>query len=123
MASKNVSTLFKMDNVETIGQRNIFSVLFTNLTPNTLYKIEVANKAGVLKSANYKTVPDAEATELRMAVGGDLGVSYNGDTVTSYLTQFNPDIIIIGGDIAYDDAMRSCYYSWDTVYALFEPVY
>jgi hypothetical protein len=58
-----------------------------------------------------------------MAVGGDLGVSTNGDTMTSYLFNYNPDIIIIGGDIAYDDAMRSCYYSWDTVYAMFEPAY
>jgi predicted MPP superfamily phosphohydrolase len=43
--------------------------------------------------------------------------------MSSYLVDFNPDIIVLGGDIAYDDAMRSCYYSWDTVYYMFEPVY
>lgn len=58
-----------------------------------------------------------------MAVGGDLGMSSNGDTMTSYLVKFNPDIIILGGDIAYDDGERSCYYSWDTIYSMFQPVY
>jgi hypothetical protein len=28
--------------------------------------------------------------------------------------------LFIGGDIAYDDGMRSCYYSWDNFYAVFE---
>ena len=64
LASKNVSSLFKMDNVESIGQRNVYSVLFTNLTANTTYKLEVLNKAGTtLKWANYKTVPDANASD------------------------------------------------------------
>lgn len=113
-----------MDNVESIGQRNVYSVLFTNLTADTTYKLEILSKGGaVLKWANYKTVPDANTAELRMAIGGDIGVSWNGDIMTSYLTDFKPDIILIGGDIAYDDAMRSCYYSWDTVYAMFEPIY
>ncbi len=43
--------------------------------------------------------------------------------MASYLVEFKPDIIVLGGDIAYDDAMRSCYYSWDTVYYMFEPIY
>lgn len=30
-----------------------------------------------------------------------------------------PDIIIIGGDITYDDANINCYYSWDGVLNLF----
>ncbi len=58
-----------------------------------------------------------------MAIGGDLGMSSNGDTMTSYLINFNPDIIILGGDISYDNGVRSCYYSWDTIYLMFEPVY
>ena len=32
-------------------------------------------------------------------------------------------MIVIGGDIAYDDGMRSCYYSWDNFYRIFEPLY
>ena len=32
------------------------------------------------------------------------------------------DGIIIGGDVAYDDAMNSCYYSWDTFFSLFDNI-
>jgi hypothetical protein len=80
----------------------------------------VSDQAGkVIKSANYKTVPSADTKELRIAAGGDLGLSSNGDLMASYLVEYKPDIIVLGGDIAYDDAMRSCYYSWDTVYYMF----
>jgi hypothetical protein len=33
---------------------------------------------------------------------------------------YNPDIIIIGGDNSYDDGMRTCYYSWDNFYDIFD---
>jgi hypothetical protein len=29
-------------------------------------------------------------------------------------------VIIIGGDVVYDDGMKNCYYSWDTFYDLFD---
>lgn len=32
------------------------------------------------------------------------------------MISFNPHAIIIGGDITYDDAMRTCWYSWDNLY-------
>lgn len=46
-----------------------------------------------------------------------------GRLMTSYLTQFNPDIIILGGDTVYDNGLRTCYYNWDIFYSMFEPVY
>ncbi len=50
-----------MDNVESIGQRNIYSVLFAGLTADTTYKLEVSDKSGkMMKSVNYKTVPAAD---------------------------------------------------------------
>lgn len=46
-----------------------------------------------------------------------------GKLMTSYLTEFNPDIIMLGGDIVYDNGLRTCWYSWDYFYSMFEPVY
>jgi hypothetical protein len=43
-----------------------------------------------------------------------------GTDLTLYLSSFDPHVIVVGGDIAYDDAMPSCYYSWDTFYQIFE---
>lgn len=42
--------------------------------------------------------------------------------MTSYLIDFKPDVIILGGDTVYDDAMRSCFFSWDEFYSMFETV-
>lgn len=55
-----------------------------------------------------------------MAVGGDVSMTQEGKKITSNLYDFNPDIIIIGGDNAYDDGMRTCWYSWDNFYSLFD---
>lgn len=117
---KNSSSPFKLDNVDSLGQRNVHSIFFRNLIPNATYSIEISSKEGsTLKQAFYKTVPNATASEVRMAIGGDLGMTKNGEIMTSYLFQYNPDIIILGGDTVYDDGMRSCYYSWDNFYRMF----
>lgn len=42
--------------------------------------------------------------------------------MTSYLINFKPDVIILGGDTVYDDAMRSCFFSWDEFYSMFDTV-
>lgn len=100
------------------------SVLFSNLTPDTVYNLVVADESGAIyKKINYKTVPGADAGITKLAMGGDVGISNGGTEITNQLITFNPDVMIIGGDIAYDDAVRSCYYSWDSFYTLFEPVY
>ena len=46
----------------------------------------------------------------------------NEDAVklTSYLVDYDPHVILIGGDIAYDDGMDTCFYSWDNFYNIFE---
>lgn len=36
---------------------------------------------------------------------------------------YNPDLVIIGGDVAYDNAMLNCYYSWDLMLSAFEKAY
>ena len=105
-----------------MGQRNVHSVLFENLTKDTLYSVVVSdtNTSKVLRVSNYKTLPGRDAQELRLAMGGDVGLTVNGSRISSSLAPFNPDVLIIGGDIAYDDAMRTCWYSWDNFYWIFE---
>jgi len=39
--------------------------------------------------------------------------------MTNNIADYDPDIIIIGGDTVYDDGMRTCYYSWDNFYDMF----
>ena len=34
-----------------------------------------------------------------------------------------PDIYFVGGDIAYDDAFSTCYYTWDLYLGMFEQAF
>ena len=49
-------------------------------------------------------------------VGGDIGIEKDASTLISYLTSYDPHVILIGGDNAYDDGMNTCFYSWDDMY-------
>lgn len=70
----------------------------------------------ILDTKKYRTLPGQNASELRLAVGGDVGLDDEASQLTSYLKEFNPHAIILGGDNAYDDGMRTCFYSWDNLY-------
>ena len=108
--------------MEYIGQRNVFSVYFDGLTPDSLYNVTVENTDTkvVLQKTSYRTLPDENAEEIRMAVGGDVGLDNDSRILTSYLVGFDPHVVILGGDNAYDDGMKTCFYSWDNFYQIFE---
>ena len=62
---------------------------------------------------------------MNIIFGGDVGYTETGIKLTDHLSsdklvQGGPDLIIVGGDVAYDDAMDTCYYSWDTYFWMFE---
>ena len=40
--------------------------------------------------------------------------------ILNAISLINPDIILIGGDIAYDNGKLDCYYAWDLFFWDFE---
>lgn len=106
-----------LTNVDSIAERYVHSVLLTGLKAGTTYALTItdANKS-VLYSSKYRTVPDRNGSVLRLAMGGDVGMTAEGEKLTSSLVAYDPDAIILGGDTVYDDGMRTCYFSWDTFY-------
>jgi 3',5'-cyclic AMP phosphodiesterase CpdA len=97
------------------GQRIVWCALVTGLTPGTVYSLRASLSNSKL-SSTYRTVP---ADNLTLAVGGDVGIQSNTVLLNKQLSA-DVDIIVLGGDIAYDDGMLSCYYSWDRLFSLFE---
>ena len=68
-----------MDNVDFVGKRYVHSVLVNNLLPDTLYSLEIKSKNGtILKKINYKTLPGLNADSIKIAAGGDLGMTSAG---------------------------------------------
>lgn len=59
---------------------------------------------------------------MKIIIGGDVGLTDHGRNMFRNIGETNPDLIILGGDIAYDNAMTYCYYAWDNFYSLLDKV-
>jgi 3D (Asp-Asp-Asp) domain-containing protein len=73
----------------------------------------------MLNCTTYRTLPNNSASLLKLAVGGDVGMTAQGVAMTNHLIAYDPDVILLGGDLVYDNAIRNCYYSWDNFYSMF----
>lgn len=110
------------ETLEFNGQRNLFTILFSSLRPETTYAVQVVAGTAVYNT-RYRTLPSFSSnTGFRVAFGGDIGMTKLGSQLTELLAapEYDLDVVIIGGDISYDDAMSTCYYSWDNFYEIFE---
>jgi len=109
--------------IETRGARYVHSAILNNLAPNTTYYFEIYYNDKVQRNGTYITLPTKNLERnLTIAVGGDAGTTANAQKMTAALGDYNLDAIIVGGDLAYDNGMQSCYYSWDLFIGMFEKV-
>lgn len=54
------------------------------------------DNSAILDTKKYRTLPNQNTDELRLAVGGDVGLDDAASKLTSYLNEFNPHVIILG---------------------------
>ena len=141
------STRFDLTNVEPKGQRSTHSVYIGNLTADTLYEIQIiyfdsdmdklsekydfvpmdyhhATGGYLAVIENYRTLPDNSSNrEITIAMGGDAGPQNASVQITRQVAKYKPDLIVIAGDITYDNGLRSAYYVWDQFLDMFKPIY
>jgi len=108
--------------LENLGRRNIFTAYLEGLTSNTKYTLTINYGAtGNTLTKTYKTPPNGTDKELVLAIGGDVGNTETADKMTSLATKsFKPDAFYIGGNLAYDNNIRDCYYAYDKSISRFE---
>ena len=84
----------------------------------------LGNEHNKIVSTTYKTISNLndDVSSLKVIVGGDVGLSEHGRSLFRNIGEINPDLLILGGDIAYDNAMTYCYYAWDNFYSLLDRV-
>lgn len=82
--------------------RNIFTTYLKGLLPNTEYVIVIEEPALSIFSDTfyYKTLDPSNFT---MMTGGDIGINPESRAMNQMLLDHNADIIMIGGDISYDN--------------------
>jgi hypothetical protein len=99
--------------LEWVLSRKIHSALIANLTPNTQYLLKVRYESQFYGNSIYKTLPSDPSVPVTMINGGDSGYTFASHNLSTIITSYRPDIIFIGGDVAYDNNIPSCGYTWD----------
>ena len=96
-----------------MASRKIHSALLANLKPNTKYLLKIEYDNQFYSNAIYKTLPADGKTNITMINGGDSGYTQASHNLSQLVVNYKPDIIFMGGDIAYDNNIPSCAYTWD----------
>ena len=89
------------------------SALILGLKPNTKYLTKVFYQGKYWTNGIYKTLPSDPTVPVRMINAGDSGYTHAAVNLSKIVATLNPDIFFMGGDIAYDDNMPACSYTWD----------
>lgn len=108
---------FTVDIQDEFADRKVWSFLFDSLTAVTVYNVTVSTGTRTY-TTTYKTLPESGDTSnpIKAIIGGDTGLNVQGRSLFRLAAAENADVLIVGGDIAYDNAVPSCYYTWDQFY-------
>ncbi len=87
--------------------------MIINLKPNTKYLTKIYYQGQYWTNGIYKTLPNDTNTKIRMINGGDSGYCPGAVKLSKIVATLNPDIFFMGGDIAYDNNIPACSYTWD----------
>lgn len=112
---------FLINKIEAKGQRVCHHGLIENLNPNTTYYIQVYYDGQIQAAHSYRTLPDKDhKAPMTIIQGGDAGENKISRQIMTQISYTNPDVVLIGGDLAYDNNIRHCYYAWDGFLTMFD---
>lgn len=111
------SVSFEITGMESDGKRRVHSFYLNNLQPDSRYYFQIYYDEEVQASNYYQTLPGEDnPRDMVIIQGGDMGDTSASRQVTIATGQLNPDVIILGGDLAYDNGMCTCYFAWDYLF-------
>ncbi|XP_030507448.2 purple acid phosphatase 15 isoform X1 [Cannabis sativa] len=97
--------LYPFQGLQNYSSGIIHHVRLTGLKPNTLYQYQCGDvEEGISNNLYYfKTMPKSgpKSYPSRIAVVGDLGLTYNTTSTIEHLTSNHPDLILLVGDVSY----------------------
>ena len=100
--------------IDVTGERYIHSIYVDGLTSNTDYYVQFLYNGDVLGNATFRTLPSSDMeANIVMLVGGDSSGSEISTTFIQESAKYKPSVVLVGGDIVYDNGDFNCYYCWD----------
>ena len=108
---------FALEGLDWMGERDVHSALLPYLKPATRYFFRLYFGSEIASEVySFHTLPSPSQPlprPLRVLIGGDSGSNTDAYQTSKVASTLHPDLIILGGDVAYDNAMNNCYESWD----------
>ena len=108
--------------IEWKAERYVHSIYLDNLEANTGYYVQFfsGEKGKYLGDARFLTLPSNKMeANITLVTGGDSSGSDKTLKFMEYIVEQKPNVIVIGGDIVYDNGNINCYYCWDYYLELF----
>jgi len=108
--------------IEWKAERYVHSIYLDNLEANTGYYVQFfsSEKGKYLGDTRFTTLPSNEMeANITLVTGGDSSGSDKALKFLEYIAEYKPNVIVVGGDIVYDNGNINCYYCWDYYLELF----
>eukprot|EP01127_Copromyxa_protea_P009669 TRINITY_DN2296_c0_g1_i2.p1 TRINITY_DN2296_c0_g1~~TRINITY_DN2296_c0_g1_i2.p1 ORF type:complete len:447 (-),score=48.81 TRINITY_DN2296_c0_g1_i2:69-1409(-) len=109
--------VYRMSEISHLTERYVYYARAAGLTPQETYYFVVGDEGyhkTYSKVKKVRTGPDDD-TEFSFAIGGDVGLTANVQTMLKTLSMLEPLFFGIGGNIAFASGIPGCYRRWDAV--------
>lgn len=94
--------------------RDIFTAQLTGLEPDTQYAFRI--KGVSMSDQNIYFFKTFNPSNFTIVNGGDIGINEESKQMNNYgLKNTHPDLMMIGGDISYDNNFPECYRATDQI--------
>lgn len=120
---KKESTAHKVDYIESKADRMVHTVLLEDLESNTYYKLLIYYDGRLQAERTYLSPPGPDDGEMKIIFGGDIGPSFKTDQMNQIISEHKPNALFLGGDLAYDNNLKGCYYCYDMFLHKFETLF
>lgn len=95
-------------------ERDIHAIDLDGLAAARDYYFVVAQGENVMTpELKFRTLPDDDRT-VRFVAGGDMNIDAETEELSRQAASFDPDVALVGGDIAYDDSKVENAARWET---------
>jgi len=100
--------------VTEFSQRGMFTALVKGMKADTTYSFRITEPNWNNENAQIYTYKTFNTKDMTIINGGDVGNSVLAhEVIENSLREANADLVMIGGDIAYDQNDPKCFRAWD----------
>ncbi len=92
--------------------RYLHHLEFENLSPKTIYTVEIYRQDCLIKTAKIETL-STDLKEIKVVIGGDLEIIHQAKAILNQMKEADPSVIFFGGDYPKDVYSLHDITKWD----------